>query len=278
MKKNKIVQKFIRFFNLFLVPNIDAKKNNRWWWLPFTYPFLFFLIVVFVFMTYLSYSSKKIGEVEVPNLQYKNIDEAKAILQKAELTYNVMDTLNTDTLPDHTVVYQYPEAKLKVKIGRTIMLSISSRKEVPIQMPHVVGLGLSNAVYMIRLQNLRVVDTLWQASDQAKYIVLKQLYNGNPVSEGKQLPKNANIVLVVSSGRFQVNEQEVPNLVGLSIDEAKMLLQQFGLSIGTVHSEKNSNAEYIYRQFPQAGVDEKKTPLTMPKNGNIEVWTSLKLK
>ncbi|MGL6022135.1 MAG: PASTA domain-containing protein [Chitinophagaceae bacterium] len=272
-----MIKKILYLFNRFLVPNIEAKKTNRWWWLPFTYPFLFIFIGILFFMLYLSYSVKKFREVEVPILQNKSIEEAKIILQKLELMYNVIDTLNNGTLPDNTVISQYPDSKMKVKKGRTIMLSISSKKEVPIQMLNVVGLGLSNAVYMIRLQNLNVRDTLWQASDEAKYIVLKQLYKNKPIAEGKQLNKNAGITLVVSSGSFQVNEQEVPNLIGLSVEEAKMILQQFRLSIGTIHSEKNNSVEYIYRQFPQAGVNEIGKPLTMKQNGNIEIWTSIKI-
>src|SRR5690606_37971943 len=83
-----------------------------------------------------------------------------------------------------------------------------------------------------RNQSLKIGDTVYIA-DIARDVVLDVKFAGQPLKAGRLVPKGSKITVVLGNGQG-ANEVEVPNLIGLTVDEAKFALIGLGLNLGNV--------------------------------------------
>ena len=92
--------------------------------------------------------------------------------------------------------------------------------------------------------------------DLAKDAVLEMSMNGILLKAGDEVPKGSTINFVLGDG-IGSTEVSIPNLSGLSYDEATFVLKGSGLTIGmvTFDSEHDSSSATIYRQHPTPGDD-----------------------
>ncbi len=121
-----------------------------------------------------------------------------------------------------------------------------------IEMPNLVGYSFRSAEMSLRNMGLRLGDTLYKP-DFARNSVLEQLYNGNPIEPGTKIPMGSSITLVLGTG---VGEAEflVPNLIGMTYDDAKVVVESSGLNFFSVIADedvKDTNNAYIYWQNPE---------------------------
>jgi hypothetical protein len=71
-------------------------------------------------------------------------------------------------------------------------------------------------------------------------LVLDQQLNGKTIQAGTYLPKGTKIDLTVGNGTDN-EEVEVPDVTGLSLEEARTRLAEAGLAIGSVRPDPNSS-------------------------------------
>jgi beta-lactam-binding protein with PASTA domain len=159
------------------------------------------------------------------------------------------------------VVKQFPEADNLVKINRTVYLNIN-RAEAPfIQMPNLVSMSFRNAETVLSQYGLKVGDTLFKP-DFARNSVLDQQYKGETIKPGTSIQQGSAITLVLGNG---IGGQEfiVPDLTGLTYQQAKARLDSFGLSLGAIAKDSSALGKqddlYLYiiwqspPQFNDAG-------------------------
>lgn len=155
---------------------------------------------------------------------------------------------NSDPLE---VLFQEPEAGTSVKIGRTIFLTINKKIPPSIEMPNLVNMSFRNALLTMHSYYLEMGDTSYRP-DVAAGAVLEQWVNGKQITPGTLIPFGTKINLVIGEGLS--GEQPVPNLIGMTWADAKLLLDSLSLTSNVIWEGPlaDSNTAIIYMQQPEA--------------------------
>ncbi|MGK3199934.1 Stk1 family PASTA domain-containing Ser/Thr kinase [Amycolatopsis sp. MEPSY49] len=161
------------------------------------------------------------GKVAVPDLKGLSKDDAEAKLKEAGLTLNqsVQEVDVTDDDQVGKVVSQTPQAGNQVQQATSVSISIGKGKAQK-QVPNFTGKSFSEAQSALTGLGF-TVKRVDQQSDQPKDQVLQQTPNGGSV------PVGSTITLTVSTGQPD-NKIEMPQLVGMTAEDAKAKLQSMG--------------------------------------------------
>ena len=204
--------------------------------------------------------------VSVPDLSGYTYDEAKDILDRAGLQYEVsLDSgFNTD-LKTFAILKQIPEANSQVKTGKTVYITLNAKNPPMLKMPNLVNTHLKNVQEILANMGLGRGDIVY-VPDIASNVVLEQKYRGVQVPEGFEIPKGANIDLVVGDG---LGNQilAVPDLKGMDEVEAEFLILGSSLRVGNKYyiDTDSVSAGQVLRQTPKASMQVKTGEL-------IDLW------
>lgn len=216
------------------------------------------------------------GEAKtVPSVTGKPLNQIQSLLEKEGFELVVQDSVYFDSLPPTMVVKQVPEADEVVKINRTIYVTINRTIPPNVTMPNLIGYSFRNAEMILQNSGLRLGDTTFKP-DFAKNSVLEQLYNGQSISPGTNIRMGSTISLVIGSG-IGNDDMAVPKLIGLTYDEAKILLQTNGLIIGSVIPDplvRDTASAFIYKQSPLSRTEDGFRVRIRPGQ-MIDVWLSV---
>lgn len=188
------------------------------------------------FYIYLPARTNHGESITVPNLEGIPLEELDEFLTNRSLRYEV----NTDSgfssqYPPLAVLKQFPLPNSKVKENRKIYISLNAKEPPKVRMPQLVDGSVKNAYVVLKSYDLLVGDIRYE-SDLALNAVLRQLYNGKAIQEGEYVPKGAKIDLVVGDG---LGNQvfKVPDLIGLTYEDAEFSIIGSGLKVGDIHYE-----------------------------------------
>jgi len=196
--------------------------------------------------------------ITVRDLRGLSIDDVKRVLDESKLNFVISDSSYQANTKPQTVIDQEPKPGSKVKENRTIYLTINARKAPKVKMPYLIDKSLRQAISELESRDLKVGERTYKP-DIAKDAVLQQLYNGNSVDSGVMIPKGSVISLVLGSG-FGQGAAQVPSLVGLTYEEARLVLVENSLNVGstvydnTVGTNNEDTVEaHIIRTVPPSG-------------------------
>ncbi|MBX7109684.1 MAG: PASTA domain-containing protein [Chitinophagales bacterium] len=218
-----------------------------------------FYVAVFVLFAFFVRSFTKHGaSVTVPDLKGKSLEEAKALLHKSDLAFAVADSTYDANLPALAVIDQNPDAAAKVKDGRTVYLTVNATMAPEVKMPDLTDASLKQATMILESYSMKVGKLIYQP-DLAKNVVLSQQYEGKTIAAGEFIRKGSVIDLVLGDGSGNT-AVEVPDLVGMSLREAKFVLEGSSLVLRNVEYDRfvkeDSMDAIIIQQVPEAGMDE----------------------
>jgi beta-lactam-binding protein with PASTA domain len=157
-----------------------------------------------------------------------NIQDIDLYLKDIPLQYEVVETVFRTDLPEGTVFFQQPgptaKTGMQVKKNRSIKLRVSTRSKM-VEMPDLAGkASIRFAEQKLVNRGLKVtIEYVYSA--EGKNQVLEQKFNGKRIEPGTIVPFGAKIVLVVSKGKGDA-EIELPNMIGLTICEARQRLER----------------------------------------------------
>jgi beta-lactam-binding protein with PASTA domain len=235
-------------------------------------------IVIAVFIVFV-FSLNRIthhGEAKsVPSITGKRLSEIQPLLEKDGFNLVIQDSVYYDSLPPTMVIRQVPEADDVVKINRTIYVTINRTVPPDVPMPNLIGYSFRNAEMILKNMGLRLGDTTFKP-DFAKNSVLEQLYKGQSISTGTKIRMGSTISLVIGSGIGNA-DMAVPKLIGLTYDEAKILLETNGLIVGSVIPDplvKDTANAFIYKQSPLSRTEDGFQVRIRPGQ-MIDVWLSV---
>jgi eukaryotic-like serine/threonine-protein kinase len=211
------------------------------------------LLFVLIFFATLSWLTGH-GKIQrVPSITGQNIVAATKTLETAGFDVVIQDSVFIDTLAKQAVVRQIPEAESIVKNGRTIYLTINRTVAPQVEMPNLAGFSVKSAeMYLISL-GLRMGEISYRP-DIARNAVLEQLLGDRSIAPGTKIPIGTVINFVLGSGEG-MGDIEVPQLVGLTFEAGKMMLQSMNINLGAVVAVTpitDSAAAFIIRQSPAA--------------------------
>lgn len=190
-------------------------------------------IVAFLTLIFFSLSIyTRHGEgLPVPNLRGLDIEEAVNILERQGLRYQIDSVYQVDKAPG-TVIEQDPDPNTNVKTRRTIYLTIITRSAPFVKFPEIEGRTFLEARAILNNFSLKLGDTTY-TSDVARDVVLEATSGGKTLRPGDEIHKGSRINLVLADG-MGASEVDIPNLLGLTLNEALFSIKGSSLSLGSV--------------------------------------------
>ena len=164
--------------------------------------------------------------VSVPNIVGMSEDQAQRALEKQGLDWGTPERVYSDTVPAGNIVSCQPKAGQKVGLGQTVAAAVSRGVETK-TVPDVVGKTKDHATAAIKAAGLTPGDVTEEYSasvDSGKII-------SSAPKAGKVIKHSEKVSLVVSKGKEPTT---IPDVTGLSEDEAKKALEDAGLKKGKV--------------------------------------------
>ena len=212
------------------------------------------IVSVLVFLAAIFYSLNlytRHGEgLPVPKLKGLLVEDAISLLESKGLRYQIDSVYLNDKNPGE-VVEQDPDPNTNVKQNRTIYLTIITRQPPNIKFPDIDGKTFLEARAILNNYGLKLGDTTY-SSDVARDVVLQISFGGQPISANEQIPKGSKISLVLGDG-MGASEVDIPNLLGLNLNEARLSLLGSSLNLGNISYEgtlTDTLNAIIIKQFP----------------------------
>lgn len=231
-------------------------------------------VVGLVFTLSLNFITKHGVARTVPSVVGQPLDQVIESLEDKGFEVVVQDSVFYDSLQPTIVIKQIPEPDAVVKVNRTIYVTYNRVVPPDVDMPNLVGYSLRNAEMILKNQGLQMGDTTLRP-DFAKNSILEQLYNGENIKPGTKIKYGSRISLVIGSG-VSAQEMSVPRLLGLTYEEAKILLNAQGLILGSVIADplvQDTAGAFVYRQNPPTR-DDKGRRFQIRPGQMMDIWLS----
>ncbi|MDY3740842.1 MAG: Stk1 family PASTA domain-containing Ser/Thr kinase [Selenomonadaceae bacterium] len=183
-------------------------------------------------------------EVEVPDVVGRQAAIAQQMLEDKNLRVTLAETYDAN-VPEGQVVSQYPEAGSMVKEQRTVTIYISRGGE-EMTMPDLKGMSVENAKKKLTNMGLKVNVYEEHNKAEAGTVISQDIKAGSKIAKGKSVD------ITVSKGEKK-KQVKVPNCVGMSIDDAKAVLEADGLNVVVNQEESKKTPGTVLNQNPSNG-------------------------
>jgi beta-lactam-binding protein with PASTA domain len=198
----------------------------------------------------------------------KSVQDAIKILDETGLEYKV-DSLEYDPkYKAFQVLKIYPIAGSHVKDGRIVTLAVNPRSWAPVSVPDILDKYKGLAFRQLELVGLKIGDTIYEPSIQRDAVIRMQ-FNGSILKPGTLLPKFSTIDLIIGAGPKR--NIIIPNLVGLTVQQAKQVITQNLFEVGLIEHEDGGkdDSDIIYYQDPESNA-------VRDQGMQIDLWASKK--
>lgn len=236
------------------------------------------IVLTLVFFGSMSWITKYNKYEKVPVVTGQNITAATKLLEDKGFDVEILDSVYIDSIAKQAVVRQSPEADATVKSGRTIYLTINRSIAPQVEMPNLSGFSIKSAEMYLTSLGLKLGYVTYKP-DIARNSVLEQLMNDQPIAPGTRIPIGSVISFVLGSG-VGGNEINVPDIIGMTVDEARNYLSPFGITLGGLIATgaiQDSSMAFIIRQTPSPlsdslGATGARVPNKIKPGQQIEVY------
>lgn len=229
----------------------------------------FFVLLLIFFYGYLPSATNHGETITVPKLEGMSLKEMEKFLDSKNLDYEINDSTYRAGIKPLTVLNQHPAPGSKVKKNRRIYITIASATPPNVKMPKLVDQSLRSAEMVLKGYDL-VLDSIHYVSSPHANLVLKQMIGRKEILTNTLIPKGTKITLIVGNGTGN-EEVELPNLVGMSMDEAEILLSGLNLAKGNIQYMPNATEEAgtIISQKPAF-----KSGATIHVGETVDIWVA----
>ena len=222
--------------------------------------FAFSLAFLWAFLSFGNFWSN--STVDVPNVVGKQLSVATRLLEERHLRVSSSEVTNSD-VPAGQVISQSPEAGESVKEQRMVHLVVS-KGAGDITIPDLQGMSFDQAREKLKALGLSIGKISYE-SDSSKedgVVISQGLQAGGKASKGATVD--------ITINQTKSTTVEIPNVVGMTIKEAKEALGNLGLSISKI-SGSNEDSAVVTAVSPAPGSsvkrDESITLVGQPKDG-----------
>jgi serine/threonine-protein kinase len=187
--------------------------------------------------------------VIVPDLVGKDVVYALEFLTDLELNTKVKGSEYNEDIPKNHVTFQDPAAGAEIKKGRDVRIVISKGTK-RISMPNLMTLSVQQGRLILEENGVCQGEVSRTYSDSmGKDNIIAQV-----PSAGSMITRGNCVNLLISLGS-RPQAYKMPNLNGLSLDEAMLFIEKANLTIGQIKSShiKNKPRDIIVNQEPFPG-------------------------
>jgi serine/threonine-protein kinase len=187
-------------------------------------------------------------EVIVPNVIGKNDVEAMNILEENGFEPVISDTSFIESFPKDQVFLQKPEAGKIVKEGRIVYLFVSGGEQI-VDVPLLKGKTIIDARFALERVGLKLGSVNEVASNYPRDMIFDQQY-----VEGTPLKKGQSVGVTLSTGSA-AGDIIVPDLIGKSLTQARIILSDSSLTVGKINYQISSTLlpNTVLDQYPAPG-------------------------
>lgn len=198
------------------------------------------------------------GKTRVPNLVNQDIATAETLMADAKLIVQIIDKQNSEYIPEGKVLTQSVSKGKIVSDSDIVEIVISAGREI-VYMCDIVGLTRDEALNKLFELGLSA-DLQEEYSSYAAGVVMAQ-----SVAAGGELFRGDHVTVTVSKGVDSyidaTREVEIPDMTGLTMEEALKLAENYGLYVHNGGTRTGTGkAGTVAEQRPKAG--------TMAKQGD----------
>lgn len=230
-----------------------------------SYPLLYNLVIIAAIIAALalvSHVAMQIGTRHgarrtVPDFSGIPLPEAQRLARQNDLELKINDSLFVPAYEGGIVLDQLPKGGVEVKPGRKVYITINSFRQKMVPVPYVAHRSLRQAKNMLEIAGLEIGELVYRA-DMATNYVLDQFVGDRQITPSTRMEaemgSGVKLYVGVQSG---YGTTVVPQVVGLSLKEAKSRLWELGLNVGKVAFDKDINLlnqkdAFVYVQSPVA--------------------------
>ena len=209
--------------------------------------FAFLLAFLWAFLSFGNFWSN--STVDVPNVVGKQLSVATRLLEERHLRVSSSEVTNSD-VPAGQVISQSPEAGESVKEQRMVHLVVS-KGAGDITIPNLQGMSFDQAREKLKALGLSI-GKISYTSDTSKddgVVISQGLQAGGKASKGATVD--------ITINQTKSTTVEIPNVVGMTIKEAKEALGNLGLSISKI-SGSNEDTAVVTAVSPAPGSSVKR--------------------
>ena len=209
--------------------------------------FAFLLAFLWAFLSFGNFWSN--STVDVPNVVGKQLSVATRLLEERHLRVSSSEVTNSD-VPAGQVISQSPEAGESVKERRVVHLVVS-KGAGDITIPDLQGMSCDQAREKLKALGLSIGKISYE-SDSSKedgVVISQGLQAGGKASKGATVD--------ITINQTKSTTVEIPNVVGMTIKEAKEALGNLGLSISKI-SGSNEDSAVVTAVSPAPGSSVKR--------------------
>jgi len=159
------------------------------------------VILILVLKIWLGYYTNHNQKIAVPDLSKMSLLKMKVILEEANLSYKIQDTISFNpNYPPLTVIEQNPEFGDYVKENRKIYIKLNPSGYRKIAIPKLLGKTKRQVELELRSIGFKI-GTFSYVPDKGKDVVRGLSFKGQRIKEGDLIPKTSKINLVLGDGR-----------------------------------------------------------------------------
>jgi beta-lactam-binding protein with PASTA domain len=187
--------------------------------------------------------------VIVPNLEGKDVVYALELLTELELNTKVRGSEYTNDVPKNYVIFQEPQPGAEIKKGRDVKIILSKGPKT-LFMPNLLALSIQQADILLEENGLcqGELSRTYHSRVEKDHVIAQVPAQGAMISRGECVD-----VLVSMGARPKAFK--MPDLIGLTLEDALQSIEKVELVIGEIKSafQKNKPRNSIVKQSPIPG-------------------------
>ncbi len=187
--------------------------------------------------------------VIVPNLEGKDVVYALELLTELELNTKVRGSEYTNDVPKNYVIFQEPQAGAEIKKGRDVKIILSKGPKT-LFMPNLLALSIQQANIILEENGMcqGELSRTYHSRVEKDHVIAQVPPQGAMISRGECVD-----VLVSMGARPKAFK--MPDLIGLTLEDALQSIEKVELVIGEIKSafQKNKPRNSIIKQSPTPG-------------------------
>ena len=186
-------------------------KNNRAFWLNLIAMPVFVIAVIFGVLHWLDVYTHHGESIIVPNVNGLPVKEARNEFTKKNLNVEIVDSNYVKGMPAGAVLEQKPAAGAKVKIGRTVYLTINTGEMPKVAIPDIIdNCSFRQAEARLRALGFKLTEPEYIEGEKDWIYGVK--YNGKELTSGEKIPREAVLTLCVGDDELKGDSIQMDSL------------------------------------------------------------------
>ena len=159
------------------------------------------VLIAFIILTWLSFSTNQDQRITVPNLARLSLDKVDEQLEELELRREILDSANYNPdYPPYSVIDQVPLPGKQVKENRKIYITLNPSGFTKVEIPeNLIRTTRRQVEPTLRSMGFEI-GTITYKPDFSKDVVLEMRHEGKLLEPGMKLMKTSKIDLVLGDG------------------------------------------------------------------------------